>query len=84
MTDSVASIVNATLRDTLRVSASHVVPHALLVEDLGADSLDIIEVRVELEDIFSIDFTDTDWDGVRTVQDVINLAERRHLKVIKP
>lgn len=56
--------------------ASDITPEKRLVEDLGADSLDIIEIVMELEDEFEIDIDDADAEKVQTVQEAIDLVTR--------
>tara|TARA_B100001939_G_scaffold347632_1_gene369868 strand:+ start:2564 stop:2794 length:231 start_codon:yes stop_codon:yes gene_type:complete len=44
-------------------------------DDLGADSLDSIELVLELEKNFDIEVTDDEIDNIRTVQDIIDLVD---------
>lgn len=43
-----------------------------LEDDLGADSIDRVELAMSLEEIFNLDISDADWEGIKTVQDLIN------------
>lgn len=43
-----------------------------LVEDLGADSLDEVEIAMAIEEIFDIQIPDEDAETIKTVQDIIN------------
>jgi acyl carrier protein len=56
----------------LEVDAKQVVPEAKFIEDLGADSLDIVELVMALEEEFGIDIPDEDADKLRTVGDAMN------------
>lgn len=47
-----------------------------LIEDMGADSLDIVEMRIAIEEKLAVEFTDEEWDAVRTIGDAVNLAEK--------
>ena len=63
--------------EQLGVEAEEVVPTASLVDDLGADSLDLIELRMSLEEEFStlsrkIEIADEDAEEIVTVQDVVD------------
>ncbi|KAB2973432.1 acyl carrier protein [Streptomyces sp. SS1-1] len=60
----------------MSVPAEAVVPHARLVADLGADSLDITELEVASEEMFGVSLRGTDKAGVSTVGDVADLIER--------
>jgi acyl carrier protein len=62
----------------LGVDGSEVTPSADFINDLGADSLDTIELVMTFEEAFDIEITDADAEKIRTVQDVVNyLRERR-------
>ena len=50
---------------------------ASLVEDLGADSLTIVELVMSLEDIFDIDIDDTDAEKIITVQNAIDFIKSK-------
>ena len=52
-----------------------VVPGARLVEDLGADSLDLVEIVFALEDQFGREISETEVEKVGTVADVVALIE---------
>jgi acyl carrier protein len=52
-------------------------PEASLIEDLGADSLTLVELIMSLEDIFDIEIDDTDAEKIVTVQDAINFIRSK-------
>ena len=58
--------------EQLGVSADEVVPEASFVDDLGADSLDLVELVMVLEAEFSKEIPDEDAEKIQTVQDAIN------------
>lgn len=64
------------IADKLGVELSLVKDEADLREDLGGDSLDIIEVVMELESRFGVMIDDAVYDTVHTVGDVIKLIEQ--------
>lgn len=49
---------------------------ARLDEDYGADSLDAVEIIMSIEEKYGLDIRDEDIQGVKTVEDVVNLTER--------
>ena len=57
-----------------------VVSDALLKEDLDIDSLDLVEVAMTLEDVFSITLPEDEMDNITTVEDIVSVIEAR-LKV---
>lgn len=46
-----------------------------LVEDLGADSLDAVELIMSIEDAFEIEVADSDADSLKTVKDIVEYIE---------
>ncbi len=52
-----------------------VVPEAKFIEDLGADSLDIVELVMAMEEAFSIDIPDEEAENIRSVEDAINYVK---------
>ncbi|MBP1721962.1 MAG: acyl carrier protein [Deltaproteobacteria bacterium] len=58
--------------EQLGVSADEVVPEASFVDDLGADSLDLVELIMVLEEAFEREIPDEDAEKIQTVGDAIN------------
>jgi len=58
--------------EQLGVSVNEVVPEASFVDDLGADSLDLVELVMVLEEEFGKEIPDEDAEKIQTVQDAIN------------
>ena len=58
--------------DELGVDEAEVTENARFIEDLGADSLDLVELVMRFEEEFDIEIPDEDAEKIRTVQDVIN------------
>jgi len=56
----------------LEVEAKQLTAEAKFIEDLGADSLDIVELVMALEEEFGIDIPDEDADKLKTVGDAMN------------
>jgi len=56
----------------LEVEAKQLTPDAKFIEDLGADSLDIVELVMALEEEFGMDIPDEDADKLKTVGDAMN------------
>ena len=56
----------------LEVDIKQLTPEAKFIEDLGADSLDIVELVMELEEAFSIDIPDEDADKMKSVGDALS------------
>ena len=59
------------------VEADKVMPQADLQSDLGLDSLDTVEMTVGLEDRFGIEIPDSELEGVKTVDDAVQLIEEK-------
>lgn len=58
--------------DQLGVDEDQVVMAASFIEDLGADSLDIVELIMSMEDEFGVDIPDTDAEKIATVKDAVD------------
>jgi acyl carrier protein len=58
--------------DRLNVEEAEVKPEATFKEDLGADSLDVVELVMELEDEFDVEISDDDAEKIVTVGDAVN------------
>jgi acyl carrier protein len=69
---SVVDKVKKIIAEKLSVDLSEVVPEASFVEDLGADSLDLVELIMSMEEEFEIDISDEDAEKLVTVQDAID------------
>lgn len=65
------------LVETANVDADKVKPEATLKEDLGIDSLDSVEIVLELETEFDIKIEDDELQGLKTVNDIVTLIERK-------
>jgi acyl carrier protein len=65
--------------EQLNVDKEAVVPAAKFVDDLGADSLDTVELVMALEEAFSLDIPDDDAEKIGTVGDAINYI-KNHVK----
>ncbi len=58
--------------EQLDVTREECVPEASFIDDLGADSLDLVELVMEMEETFNIQVADEELEKIRTVQDVID------------
>ena len=63
--------------EQLGVDADQVTPEANFVEDLGADSLDTVELIMAFEEEFDVEIPDTDAEKIKTVQDVIDYISNK-------
>lgn len=71
MAESIEDKVRQIVVEKLGVEESEVTPNASFVEDLGADSLDLVELVMEFETVFNIQIPDEDTEKIRRVQDAI-------------
>jgi len=62
--------------EQLGVSVDEVVPEASFVDDLGADSLDLVELVMVLEEEFGKEIPDEDAEKIQTVQDAISFITK--------
>jgi acyl carrier protein len=69
--------VKKVLVDQLDVSEDEVTQQASIVDDLGADSLDVVEIIMGLEEEFDIEIPDEDAEKITTVQQIINYVDEK-------
>jgi acyl carrier protein len=74
--------VKQIIAEQLGVDEGEVTPSASFVDDLGADSLDQVELVMALEEAFGVEIPDEDAEKLRTVQDALDYIEK-HAKVGK-
>jgi acyl carrier protein len=69
---SIEDKVKKIIAEKLSVDLEEVVPEASFVDDLGADSLDLVELIMSMEEEFDIDIPDEDAEKLVTVKDVFD------------
>lgn len=72
--DSIVLVVCAVVADHLNIDLPSVSPESKLVEDLGSDSLDIVDFTMLLDTALGIDIDGEEIAGLRTVKDLVDLA----------
>jgi acyl carrier protein len=75
MASSVEARVKEIVCEQLGVGEAEVTPDASFIEDLGADSLDIVELVMALEEEYEMEISDEDAEKIKTVQDITNYIE---------
>ncbi len=73
---SIKDKVKKLIADKLSVEIEEVVPKASFVDDLGADSLDLVELIMSMEEEFDIEISDEDAEEIQTVQDAMDYVDR--------
>jgi acyl carrier protein len=69
--------VRGIIVDQLGVEAAQVTPEASFIDDLGADSLDIVELIMAFEEEFDLDIPDEDAEKIASVQDAVDYIKDR-------
>src|SRR5208282_4449443 len=75
MASDIETKVREKISEQLGVAADEVKPDSSFIEDLGADSLDIVELVMALEEEFNVEISDEDAEKIRTVKDVVTYIE---------
>jgi len=68
--DDLIGRIRGLVSDQLGLSLSDVTPDANILDDLGADSLDVVEMVMAIEETFDIEIPDEDAEKMRTIGDV--------------
>ena len=68
--------VRSMLAKQLNLQPDKITPESDVVKDLGADSLDVVELLISLEDDYGISIPEDDIVNVKTVQDIVDMIER--------
>ena len=74
---SVEERVKSIIVEQLGVDAEEVNPDASFIEDLGADSLDTVELIMAFEEEFGVEISDEDAEKIRRVKDAVEYIEKR-------
>ncbi len=69
---SVEDKMKKIIAEKLSVGMEEIVPEASFVDDLGADSLDLVELIMSMEEEFDMDISDEDAEKILTVKDAID------------
>ncbi|MGD9140594.1 MAG: acyl carrier protein [bacterium] len=69
--------VKEIIMERLGVSEEKVTPEASFINDLGADSLDTVELMMELEEAFGVSIEDEEAEKIQTVKDAIDYLEAK-------
>ncbi|MBV8205465.1 MAG: acyl carrier protein [Acidobacteria bacterium] len=69
--------VKQIVSEQLGVDEGEVTPSASFVDDLGADSLDVVELVMAFEEAFDIEIPDEDAEKIKTVQDAIDYIDKK-------
>ena len=78
MSQEILAKVKEMVASQLGKSKDEITPESSFIEDLGADSLDLVELIMSMEDEFGLEISDEDAESIITVQDAINfIAEHK-------
>lgn len=75
--NDIASRVRSMIVTHFRVDEDAVTDEKSLIDDLGGDSLDVVELIMDAEDSFEVEITDDEAEGMNSVGDAIKLIERK-------
>ena len=68
--------VKRIIKEQLDVDEKDIKPESTFIDDLGADSLGLVELVLAFEEAFEIDIPDEDTEKIRTVQDAIDYIDK--------
>ncbi|MBW1616486.1 MAG: acyl carrier protein [Deltaproteobacteria bacterium] len=73
---SIEQKVKEIIADKLGVKIEEVVPKASFVDDLGADSLDLVELIMSMEEEFDVEISDEDAENITTYKDALEYIQK--------
>lgn len=77
MTENIETKVKSIIAETLGVDLQEITPQASFVNDLGADSLDTVELVMAFEEQFGIEIPDEDTEKIQTVGQAIEYIQKK-------
>ena len=77
MSQEIEKKVISIIAEKLGIDEEEIKLEASFIDDLGADSLDIVELVMELEEEYGIEIPDEDAEKIKTVQDAINYIKEK-------
>ncbi|OGS36553.1 MAG: acyl carrier protein [Elusimicrobia bacterium RIFOXYB2_FULL_49_7] len=72
--------IKAIVAEKLGINADQVKPESSFIDDLGADSLDTVELVMAFEEKFNLEIPDEDAEKLRTVGDAINYMKSKNIQ----
>ena len=72
---NITAEVKRIIKEQLDVDEKDIKPESTFIDDLGADSLGLVELVLAFEEAFEIDIPDEDTEKIRTVQDAVEYIE---------
>ena len=72
--------IRAMLCDQLDLSEDQVTPESSIVDDLGADSLDLVELIMAMEENFGVEIADSELEKIRTIQDAVDFLKSKGIQ----
>jgi acyl carrier protein len=67
------------IAEQLNVPREECVPEASFIDDLGADSLDLVELIMEMEETFDIHIADNELEKIRSIKDVLEFLHSKNV-----
>ena len=80
MAQDIASEVKRLIKQQFDIEEKDIKPESTFIEDLGADSLGLVNLMLAFEEAFEINIPDQETEKIRTVQDAIDYIEKNGLK----
>ncbi len=79
MAQDIASEVKRLIKQQFDIEEKDIKPESTFIEDLGADSLGLVNLMLAFEEAFEINIPDQETEKIRTVQDAIDYIEKNGL-----
>ncbi len=77
MSEEILSKLKKLVSDELEIKTDEIKLDSNLVDDLGADSLEVVQLVMNLEEEFNIEIPDEEVSNIKTVQDLVNYIQEK-------
>ena len=69
--------ISSLMAEQLSIDKASITPESEIIKDLGADSLDLVEMLLSMEESFGVTITDEQTESIKTVKDIVDIIDNK-------